>query len=1111
MTKPVDQLSAGELSETVVASASQIREREERQARALGVGQDRGAAHEQITSQTSATVADASSSAIDADDYKHHARTPSLPATESAFESIFNDSKRAFMSIVSENMNIATRAALDTAIEAVGDLESLSGQIANEATKIKVAYAAGLLTPPTRAGVQELREQTQVVHRETSSAITDLEAAAARRRAARRYDDGDGDLSVPASRDQNVDPRPVRGRFLEDMGGRTETSTRDPSNVELTVFSASEGASGLGSQARAPGLASRTTRTAASDLRQGTLDKIGYLAICLSMSQLNSSVGHTRRAERALERLTAVIDMVMRSFDNGFLTVLQLGMQELANDALRQIRNDLQNRLDSFDVWLSLQFPTPGPLITTVQRLGQRASEKPILDALASKCGLSMESFCDFQGLLEIAAALENELGFNAIRPPAIGRARLILEAPLPEAGDSQAQLARPDSEALLVLSERVAPGAVLIRARVPAEAQARRLAAGDAAAHRDDFSSVYEPSPAIGGGPGTMALEGDDESREVFEYSSSTFDPESGVYEFELQDPAAGEHRPLALGRPLSPDRTLLFRSQETGVAARRFNLAQGSGISVITDPLDPAFDFASEVAVGDPLYVGQDPVPALVTLVSAGSLTLNSAHFAPGPGATLARAGPIVAPGDVVLARMRGRPLKDLGLVGIGPGEWVDLDGRIVVDAGDSGHRRISRQDGVVAGDGTSLTTAAPMFRADDVGASLEIDNFVAGTPPTTQRVTVTITSVTNQGRTAHFAGGTATAASHRSFTLRRVTTESLDFHRVTCVEPGLYSFELDTACVYTHAIQGVEVPATAQVIPGDLAAFPASPDPGVSARFDPDLVPPGSVTLRAVFESPTQALILGPIISLSGGTAYVRGDQRAYASAAVDPQDSRRYVFTLSEPTTGVYAAGDVVEVETTSVLDQLQANFPTGWSASLDAWLRGVGEGLKVLHAKFCRLLQGRPEDMDATLSAVIASSITASGLLTVIRIVLEGIRLGLPSDPRIEGLAQTLRVSGMNAAAQAFESGNVEAVSRMTPIEATSEGQALQAMAAYRETLTLTSQVQRADAIANALRGEENNKRLLAGYRQGFNKAAESEINKRLTAARVLEQEAREIT
>lgn len=619
---------------------------------ALGI-EAQGAENDKAVTSAADEVESATNGAVSADDYAHHARAPSVSsAARSTFDRILEEGKRELLMEAASNINAFSRQALNQANLILDDFDALLEEIGSEAAKISVAAAAGLLVPPERQHVQELRDQTQVVADEAERSATDLRSARARRRAARLHLDG---LTAEHDATQELDGIPQTGR-------------NDPANVSLALATAAAGDPTLQAQAMVPGRAGTALGAQSALLQSSVLDRVSYIAICLAIGSLDTSSTTKDRAQRLFARLRALITALMASFEAGFVTQLQGQLQELAADAIDGLADVLQGKLEAFDLWLSTSLPALPTFVSTVNAIGDKASSLPILQSVAAQCGLKMDSFCDFQGLLEVAKSLDAELGLVQPRPPALGRVRLLVVAP--EADDFRPTTEAPDQEARMLLVSPVAPGSTEVVARLPRAAIRSELsapvpplsgtvaAAAEAGAdsllisnlptniaglgnitvnpgplqtvlryssyvaegadtrfslidkpetviaggapvsvtgeHRDTFSDVFVQSQAIKGGPGKLVIGGDGEMRQELTYTSSSFNPSSGRYTFKLASSTAlgvPEHRFLVLCRPHPSAKELLYKSSLLMAPAERFKIV-GDEITHVTNP---DFDFTS------------------------------------------------------------------------------------------------------------------------------------------------------------------------------------------------------------------------------------------------------------------------------------------------------------------------------------------------------------------------------------------------------------------------------------------------------------------------------------------------------------------------------------
>lgn len=755
MTKAgCDSLTTAELQAKVREQTQDIVDRADDAAAALGVDtSDETVAHEEAADDVASALGDV----LTRDDYLATTSAPTFEAYSSsgvasgAFERAFRNGKQDLLNAVITNPNAFTRRNLESIVIIIDELDELLAQLASETARIAAAAAAGLLVSPSRSEVSTLRDSAQAVFDESRRATTDLRAAATRRTAARRLT-GEDELVPPAQVTTQITTVP--DRYLEQMSGvpQPESQRNDPTNVSSALATAVGNTPGLSRDASARGRAAANLAAANKALREGVLERAGYIAICMVISTLSTSDKTRARALRAWTRLRELVSALMATLEDGFLASVQDSLQELAADVIDGIADELQNRLDAFDTWLSLSRPATPTFVSTVESVGDEPGDIPVLESLAAQCGLNLSSFCDTHGLLEIAKSLDAQLGLVAQRDTtAVGRARLTVLAP--EEEDYRPPTPRPDSEAALLLQENVSPSSTTVVASFPRSGSRNAIAS----VVSDSFVGAFAPNAAIGGGPGRLAIEGEGETRQVLDYSSSSFDSATGRYTFVIDtgstplDPGAPTHLPQVLGRPHPRGRELMYKTSALLTRAERFNVV-GNEVTHATNAnfdftanglvvIDSAQDFDSSFAGGFRLHIGGDDVAVELdgsasVLTGGNTKLVLKADFHGGDQSlvTLSRAPARRGPGSLAVdVRLDRRQRDDLGVSSLAIGSVTgDVSGRVVVDGG-GGSRKARSETTAVSTVSAAIeqviTLAAPIVRGDEptmnsgVGALIEV----------------------------------------------------------------------------------------------------------------------------------------------------------------------------------------------------------------------------------------------------------------------------------------------------------------------------------------------------------------------------------------------------
>jgi hypothetical protein len=820
-----------------------------------------------VVDEAAEEVEAASDGAVTAEDYAKNASSPSTSAAgDTVFARVFNKTKLDLLNEAKTNLNAFTRQAIKQALELVEELDALMLEIEAEALKIQVAYAAGLIVPPDRREVEELRGAAQTVKNETDNAVVDLESAKARRAAANRAVVGNESTGSVAGLN------PVSGRFVEEQSGVPQSNRSDPLPVNLSLAASSPNDGNVERESQSRGRSAESMSAATKALKGSVLDKISYIAICAAIAGIGTNAENTGKALDLFDRLKGIVDNILLSLTPGFQNSLKDQLQESVIDAIKNIGGALQGKLEAFDQWLALGIPELPTFVATVNAIGDQPNSLPVLESLAAQCGLSLESFCDFQGLMEIALALDAELGELFDRGPGFARVRMVVQAP--EATEIRPPAVLPDLEANMFLvgalegttrvdgvtpdathvitrfpranvrSEINAPvpslsgtvaedvgigddtilvaglptniatlGSVTINPGAPAQ-QVLRYSAHEpdgvdtrftlidkptaiaivptavsvTGEQRNTFEGAFEPNRAIKGGEGKLSLAGDGEVRQDLKYSSSTFDPDTGEYTFEIDTATTPllplpvpEHKFLLLCRPHQTAKQIMYKDMGFGAmlqTGKRFKITNGGAIYALKDvqnktvnppvwEIDPTFDWsANGTYVVDPigdyegsgpyrLCVGADSIPYAVeelgTDILGNYLLLEWVHHGGDQErVTLARVLKQQPPGQsTTRLKLDRRQKDDIGVADLLPGETAAISGRVILDGGaatttiGSVTEEVSGVGGFVGGPFSQvITSVAPIVRGDEQlmpGGGAQID-VQSGRTMFTTRVTST-----------------------------------------------------------------------------------------------------------------------------------------------------------------------------------------------------------------------------------------------------------------------------------------------------------------------------------------------------------------------------------
>lgn len=436
-------------------------------AAALQIDDTRSPGSDAVTASTHAEVDAVAPGVFAKDDYQSGIPVPSTTASSSSFDQIFNDLKTAFMSHVVTDMNLALAAGVREIIAVLDELQALSTVMASEAAKISVAASAGLLVPPSRVDIESLKDDGQRLRDDISRSSAELRSGRARRQAAR---DRQGLLE---NNRQDMVEAPVGigerdGRVLEALATDPSRADEAPGGLAVEVFAPQpSGAPGLVAEANRQSVADRLLGESTSALRGSVLNKVAYLAICQALAALDTGNETRDTARTAYTRLQELVALVIGSLSPSYDIDLPASVHELVADGVDALGSALQKRLDALDQFLNVPAISLPTFVSTVENIGDEASNVSFVESLMAACGLRMDSFCEAQGMLEVAASLDQLLVLDPIRVPAFGRACFTLSAPDPVV-DYQPPITRPDREARLLLTEAIQVGGLQVKARFP-------------------------------------------------------------------------------------------------------------------------------------------------------------------------------------------------------------------------------------------------------------------------------------------------------------------------------------------------------------------------------------------------------------------------------------------------------------------------------------------------------------------------------------------------------------------------------------------------------------------------------------------------------------------
>jgi len=486
--KPPDTQTNAELKDELLGAATKQAEDAKADSQAL-FGDSNGNAMGQALGSAAREELVAANPALDDVLDPNHTQLPdgAIVGT-SAFDEAFESLRRQVLMTIAESADQAIAIVLQEAVDLIDDLRALADQVAIESAKLVAAAATGLLVPPSDEDIEGYRDEVEDAQDQAVLVQRDLANAQARRRALNR------------------------GELIQ-----TTAPTEPAQDDEANSFAAPGNVSGD------PARTTPAAEMLQDMLRAPILDRIGYVVICSALSSLSTSQETRLRAERAALKLKTVMDQIRAVLEVGFLETLQQGAQERANTAIANVVSLLQSRLDAIDGFLRTRASLPGPFVTTVQAIGDVGDQTPLLNGLGALCGLKGQRFCDFQGLLEIAASLDADLGLKFPKLPMVGRIEMTLAAP-------EAEVPRPviipGQEADLLLVESVVElGVNIVRAKFRYQDRISSPVAGQ---------GNTQAAMVFGTGGGTLILSTPGtQVTETVTYSGVTYS--NGVYSFTL------------------------------------------------------------------------------------------------------------------------------------------------------------------------------------------------------------------------------------------------------------------------------------------------------------------------------------------------------------------------------------------------------------------------------------------------------------------------------------------------------------------------------------------------------------------------------------------------
>jgi hypothetical protein len=463
--KSADALTLDEIKDGLRREAEDNADAREADALALQFDKKSSTGSDSVTESTHADVDAAAPGVISKSDYQAGISVAPTTVSTSSFDQIFNDLKTAFMTKTTEDVNLAVAACVKRIIVSVDELQALAAVVISETTKISVAAAAGLLSPPSRTDIEELKADGQHLLDEMSSSSADLRSGRAMRRAALGRQDllennREDMVGLPSALGQSP------GRVLEELEPDASRADDAPGGLGIELFAPPPaGAPGLAQAGERQNVADRELSESSKVLQASVLSKVSYLAICQALSVLETGDKTRDKAQKAYIRLQEDVKLLAKTLSPDFNNELRAGSHELVAKSIDALGAGLQSRLNAWDQFLSVSTPKLPTFVSTVENIGDQASNVSFVESLLASCGLRMDSFCDAQGMLEVARSLDKIMGLEPVRFPKLGKSCFTLAPPDPNS-DYQTPITRPDREAKLLLAEAVQIGGTQVKAR---------------------------------------------------------------------------------------------------------------------------------------------------------------------------------------------------------------------------------------------------------------------------------------------------------------------------------------------------------------------------------------------------------------------------------------------------------------------------------------------------------------------------------------------------------------------------------------------------------------------------------------------------------------------
>lgn len=433
-----------------------------------------------------------------------------LDVGETRYEIDFNEARRSLMGGVASGVDGFVAVVLQEAVDTIDEIRSVTEELSVEAAQLSAAAASGVLVPATREDLEDFQDELGEAKSQATMVQREIGNLQARRLASR----------VAAGTDDQPDEFPI-ARSLPSRSLVITPAASEPEDREDQGASLAQGTAG---QTRASVASDQATRLQEL-LRAPAMDRINYIVICAAIANMSRSKKARDKAAVAIEKLKRIYASLRNIMSGSFVNDLQSNLEAQAAQSISRTLDFIQSKLDAVDGFLKVATGLPGPFVTTVNAIGDVPDTTPVINSLASLCGLKGAKFCDLKGMLEVAKSLDTEFGLQVPKLPMIGRAVLLLDPP--SSSQSPDPVVVPGQEADLLLVSASAAQRLLVA----------RFSRADAPVIYDVVSASYiERANVFGTGGGELTILGNGTGVDVtVSYDSVSFSAVTGNYTFTL------------------------------------------------------------------------------------------------------------------------------------------------------------------------------------------------------------------------------------------------------------------------------------------------------------------------------------------------------------------------------------------------------------------------------------------------------------------------------------------------------------------------------------------------------------------------------------------------